>query len=107
MSFIDNFKYTYQKKIFLSALDNNDESGLEKLICSYVETQNPLYYSLLADNINSIQNILEKSHDSKPNIIWINSFDDFTGSILEAFLNFYFSHSFYVILKLSTLMNRF
>lgn len=93
MSFIDNFKFAYQKKIFLSALDDNDESGLEKLICSYVETQNPLYYSLLADNINSIQNILEKSYDSKPNIIWINSFDDFTGSILEAFLNFYFSQS--------------
>ena len=93
MGFIDNFKYNYQKKIFLSALNDNDESELEKLINIYLESKNPFYYSLLAENIESIQNILEKSNNVKPNIIWLNSFDETTGNILEQFLDFYFSNS--------------
>ena len=93
MGFIDNFKYNYQKKILLSALNDNDESELEKLINIYLESKNPFYYSLLAENIESIQNILEKSNNVKPNIIWLNSFDETTGNILEQFLDFYFSNS--------------
>ena len=78
------------KKIFLSALNDNDESELEKLINIYLESKNPFYYSLLAENIESIQNILEKSNNVKPNIIWLNSFDETTGNILEQFLDFFF-----------------
>lgn len=93
MGFIDNFKYNYQKKIFLSALSDNDESEVERLINIYIESKNPLYYSLLAENINPIQDILEKSNSIKPNIIWLNSFDETTGNILKKFLDFYFSNS--------------
>lgn len=93
MGFIDNFKYNYQKKIFLSALSDNDESEVERLINIYIESKNPLYYSLLAENINPIQDILEKSNSIKPNIIWLNSFDETTGNILKKFLDFYFANS--------------
>ncbi len=93
MGFIDNFKYNYQKKILLSALNDNDEAELKKLINTYLDSKNPLYYSLLAENIEPIQNILEKSNNTRPNIIWLNSFDETTGNILEKFLYFYFSNS--------------
>jgi hypothetical protein len=93
MRFIDNFKYNYQKKYFLSVLNEKNETDLQKLIIHYLQTKNPLYYSLLSENIDSIQNIFENSNNITPNIIWLNSFDNLTNNILEKFLVYYFLHS--------------
>ena len=93
MRFIDNFKYNYQKKYFLSVLNEKNETDLQKLIIHYLQTKNPLYYSLLSENIDPIQNIFENSNNITPNIIWLNSFDNLTNNILEKFLVYYFLHS--------------
>ena len=93
MRFIDNFKYNYQKKYFLSVLNEKNETDLQKLIIHYLQTKNPLYYSLLSENIDPIQNIFENSNNITPNIIWLNSFDNLTNNILEKFLVHYFLHS--------------
>ena len=93
MRFIDNFKYNYQKKYFLSVLNEKNETDLQKLIIHYLQTKNPLYYSLLSENIGPIQNIFENSNNITPNIIWLNSFDNLTNNILEKFLVYYFLHS--------------
>ena len=93
MGFIDNFKYNYQKKIFQSALNDKNVIELEKLVLLYLQSKNPLYFNLLAENIDSIQNILEDSNNSMPNIVWLNSFDEKLNDFLEKFLDFYFLNS--------------
>ena len=90
MGFTNNFKYNYQKKILLSSIQEKNSDELFKQVLKLVNSNNPIFYKLILENINSIQILLENIDSPIKNIIWISSFSEPDALIVESFLKFYF-----------------
>ena len=90
MGFTDNFKYNYQKKFLLSSIQEKNSSEVFKQVNKLINSNNPIFYKLILENINSIQILLENVDNPIKNIIWINSFSDPEAQIIESFLKYYF-----------------
>ena len=86
MGFTDNFKYNYQKKFLLSSLQEKNADEVFKQVIKLAQSNNPVFFKLILENINPIQSLLEFVDNPIKNIIWINSFSSYEAEIIEQFL---------------------
>lgn len=91
MGFTDNFKYNYQKKFLLSSLQEKNADEVFKQVIKLAQSNNPVFFKLILENINPIQSLLEFVDNPIKNIIWINSFSSYEAEIIEQFLMYYFN----------------
>lgn len=90
MSFIDNFKNNFSKKLILSHLEQGSASELylelQKLLSKDANNSYDFIYSIA----NEIVALLSKENRLPKNIYWINSFELAEIEFIENFLKFYF-----------------